>query len=254
MIHLLVRAARRWKMAPPWVSDDASMNCRQLTAFLWLAAASAGCHRDSNGDPDARTPMPATLAGVYSGEWPCSNCRAIEATLWLRADGSFFLRQAFLDDTEQDPKPQREAPVYTLGRWHWDDRSAEAVLLAPGPERRFTMTDAEHLELRVPSPLAHVLARDASSPPFKDRLLLDGESAVSDRGATFNECRTGLSFTVAETGAYRELKRQHRFMNPKGKVARTTVEAHLVGGGEDSRTSETLVLDRFITLKPGIGC
>ena len=230
------------------------MNCRLLNLCLCLAALSAGCHRGSSGDPDARVPMPPALAGVYSGEWPCSNCRAIEATLWLRPDGSFFLRQAFLDDAEPDAKAHRDAPVYTLGRWHWDDRAAEAVLVAPGPERRLAVTDAEHLQLRVPSPVTHMLARDTSSPPFKDRLILDGESAVSDRGATFNECRTGLSFAVAETGAYRELRRQHRFMNPKGKVARTTVEAHLVGVGDSSATSEALVVDRFITLKPGIGC
>jgi hypothetical protein len=43
-------------------------------------------------------------------------------------------------------------------------------------------------------------------------------------------------------------------MNPRGKIALTTVEAHLVAIEKDSTTSERLVVDRFITMKPGQGC
>ena len=43
-------------------------------------------------------------------------------------------------------------------------------------------------------------------------------------------------------------------MNPRGKVALTTVEAHLVTATTESTTSERLVVDRFITMKPGRGC
>jgi hypothetical protein len=63
-----------------------------------------------------------------------------------------------------------------------------------------------------------------------------------------------LALPVADAGAYRELRRQHRRMNPRGKIALTTVEAHLVAIEKDSTTSERLVVDRFITMKPGQGC
>ncbi len=198
--------------------------------------------------------MPATLAGVYTGELPCSNCAAIGATLWLRPDGRFFFRQQLRDDAASPAAAQPPSTTYGLGRWSWDEVGAEIVLRSAGPERRLTVRDEHHLQLRVPSPVDHVLARDAAAPRFGDRVTLDGESAVTEKGATFKECLTGLALPVADAGAYRELRRQHRRMNPRGKIALTTVEAHLVATQRESTTSERLVVDRFITIKPGQGC
>lgn len=195
--------------------------------------------------------MPSTLAGVYAGNFPCSNCERIEATLWLRTDGAFVLRQRLVDGADT-PSGGGPTTTFGLGRWTWDEVAAEAVLRGRGPERRLAVRDEAQLELRVASPLPHVLARDADTPPFGDRLVLDGESAVRENGATFKECTTGLTFAVADAGAYRELRRQHRRMNARGKVALTTVEGHLVG--EEATASERLVVDRFIAIKPGTGC
>jgi hypothetical protein len=227
---------------------------RRVIPILALAAALVGCGRDSAEKAEPRTPVPATLAGVYAGELPCDNCARIDATLWLRPDGRFFFRQRFVDEgSAPSTKPTDPSATYGLGRWAWDEISAEAVLRGPGPERRLVVRDDDHLELRVPSPAPHVLARDAAAPHFEDRVTLDGESAVSENGATFKECVTGLALPVADAGAYRELRRQHRRMNPRGKVALTTVEAHLVTTAGPT-TSERLVVDRFITIKPGRGC
>ena len=229
----------------------------RLTYFVALAALLGGCG-GSDGGTVLTTPMPATLAGVYAGELPCSNCAAIEATLWLRSDGRFFLRQRFADDTATAPAgtkaPQGPSATYGLGRWHWDEVAAQVVLRGAGPERRLSARDEDHLALHVTSPAEHVLARDPAAPPFDDRLTLDGESSVTENGATFIECLTGLTLPVGDAGAYRELRRQHRRMNPRGKVALTTVEAHLVTTATESTTSERLVVDRFITMKPGRGC
>jgi hypothetical protein len=231
---------------------------RRLASVLALGAVLlAGCGRDSDGET-ATTPMPATLAGVYAGRLPCSNCAAIEATLWLRPDGRFFIRQRLEDDTEGATAATTKAlqgpsTTYGLGRWQWDDVAAEAVLRGAGPDRRLKVRDGDHLVLRVASPVEHALARDVTEPRFEDRVTLDGESAVSENGATFTECLTGLTLPVADAGAYRELRRQHRRMNPRGKVALTTIEGHLIASGEGS-TSERLVVDRFVTIKPGQGC
>jgi hypothetical protein len=226
----------------------------RLALILALAALLSGCGRDSGDAVERRTPMPATLAGVFTGELPCSNCAAIDATLWLRPDGRFFFRQQLRDDTASTASAQPPSTTYGLGRWSWDEIAAEVVLRSAGPERRLTVRDEHHLQLRVPSPVEHVLARDTAATRLADRVTLDGESAVTENGATFKECLTGLALPVADAGAYRELRRQHRRMNPRGKIALTTVEAHLVAIEKDSTTSERLVVDRFITMKPGQGC
>jgi hypothetical protein len=229
---------------------------RALAVFLSFGAAwLGGCSPDSRDEAEPRTPMPATLAGVYAGELPCSNCAAIEATLWLRVDGAFVLRQRLLDDASASSgaAPSGPSTTYGLGRWSWDELSAETVLRGRGPERRLVVRDGGELQLRTASPSEHVLKRNARSPPFGDRLMLDGESAVSETGASFKECSTGLTLAVADAGAIRELKRQHRRMNPRGKVALTTIEGHLVTG-DASTMSERLVVDAFIAIKPGTGC
>jgi NlpE-like protein len=216
-------------------------------ALVLLVAALGSCGRERDAAP-AVTPMPTTLAGVYSGELPCINCVAIATTLWLRPDGRFFLRQRLIDEGKSAASNATEnSTTFSLGRWHWDELAGEAVLRGAGPERRLAPLADERLELRVASPLEHVLARDPSSPAFADRLTLDGESAVTENGATFRECLTDLTFTVSESGAYRELRRQHRRMNSRHKVALTTVEGHLAASGR-------LVIDRFVTIKPGTAC
>jgi hypothetical protein len=227
---------------------------RALAVFLSFGVGLlSGCGENSRDETELRISMPASLPGVYAGEFPCSNCAAIEATLWLRPDGAFVLRQRLLDDASapSGAAPSGPSTTYGLGRWSWDEVAAEVVLRGRGPERRFVVPDEGKLQLRSAS--APVLARDAMAPRFVDRLVLDGESAVSEAGASFKECSTGLTFSVVDAGAYRELRRQHRRMNPRGKVALTTVEGHLVAGG-GSTTSERLVVDQFIALKPGTGC
>ena len=226
---------------------------RRFTFVLALVAALiGGCDRDVQEKIESRTPMPPGVAGVYAGEFPCSNCAAIEATLWLRPDGRFFLRQRFVDHAESKTS-QASAATYALGRWVWDEIAAELVLYGAGPARRLVVRDAEHLELKAASPIAHVLARDRNEPAFKDRITLEGESVVTATAATFKECLTGLDLpVVVDAGAYRRLRHYHREMNARGKVALTIVEGHLVM--DAATTSERLVVDQFISLKPGTGC
>lgn len=228
------------------------MKC--LAPFALALLALAGCARDT-AETERATPMPPSLPGVYSGDFPCSNCAAIAATLWLRPDGAFFLRQRFVDSPTDGPAPPPDATAtFGLGRWQWDETTAHVVLRGAGPERRLTLPSADRLRLVVASRLEHLLAREPVAPPFADRLMIDGESAVSDGGATFTECLTGLTFPVADAGAYRELRRQHRRVNPRGKIALTTVEARLEQVATDTTSSERLVIERFVTMKPGMGC
>jgi hypothetical protein len=231
------------------------MPTRLPSILAVVAVALAGCGGHSGGETaaGATTPMPSTLPGVYAGRFPCSNCSAIVATLWLREDGRFFLRQV-LSDEDTTNATKRDAPAYALGQWRWDEHAAEAVLAGAGPDRRLAVDAARQLRLLVASPTPHLLLRDPAAPPFTDRLTLDGESSVTEKGATFRECLTSLQLGVADAGAYRELRRQHRRLNPRGKVALTRVEGHLATATDGETTSEVLVVDRVVTLKPGTPC
>ena len=202
---------------------------------------------------EPRTAKPLAITGVYAGEFPCSNCAAIEATLWVRPDGRFFLRQRFVDDAESSSETaQAPAATYALGHWAWDDIAADLVLHGRGPERRFVFRDEENLQLRAASAIARVLVRDRSEPAFRDRITLHGESALTQTGATFKECQTGLVLPVVDAGAYRQLRHHHRTVNAHQKVALTVVEGHLAT--DAATTSERLVVDKLISIKPGTGC
>lgn len=232
------------------------MQARLPSALALIVFAFAGCSGDSGDEAAApTTPMPLTLPGVYAGRLPCSNCTAIEATLWLRDDGRFFFRQTLTDDGSAGT-PSTNASTYALGNWRWDEQAAETVLDGAGPDRRLAVVDTDQLRLRVASPTPHLLTRDAVAPAFTDRIELHGESSVGDKGAVFTECLTGLQFAIADAGAYKELRRQHRWLNPRGKVTLTQIEGHLAvtPPADGGTTSEALVVDRVLTLKPGTGC
>lgn len=215
-----------------------------------LGAVLFGCGGTDDGAREP-TPMPDGLPGVYAGEFPCSNCAAIAATLWLRADQRFVLRQAYLDASRTASDKS-----YALGRWEWDELAAEIVLRGRGPERRIAASPGGRLELKTTSPTPHVLERDPGAPPFADRMRFEGDSRMLDKNtsAVFTECTTGLTFPVADSGAFKELRRQHRNLNGRGKPALTTVEAHLDTVSDDAGTREVLVLDRVLGLKPGVEC
>ena len=149
---------------------------------------------------------------------------------------------------------QRDGGSYSLGRWHWDEQAAELVLRSAGPERRIGVAANGRLRLRGASPVEHVLERDSAAPPFTDRIALEGDSWIVDKSAVFTECLTGLELAVAEASAFKELRRQHRVLNSRGKPALTSVEAHIATVTEGDATREVLVVDRVVGLKPGARC
>ncbi len=223
---------------------------RCFPLLVLALAAAGGCSKRAADERPAVFPMPAALAGVYDGSFPCANCKEIAATLWLRGDDRFFLRQSIVVESGAT-----ESSSYSFGRWHWDETSAEVVLSGRGPDRRLAHLDADRLELRTASPVEHVLVRDAANPPFEDRVQLEGESAVAEGVATFVQCVTGLQLPIAEAGAFKELRRQHRRLNPNRKVALTIVEAHITNVAAGDSTREVLVVDKVVEpIKPGKSC
>ncbi len=97
--------------------------------------------------------------------------------------------------------------------------------------------------------------RDAGEPRFEDRVTLDGESAVSENGATFTECLTGLTFPVADAGAYARAPAPAPAHEP-ARQGRADDRRRATSSPPATRptTSERLVVDAFVTIKPGTGC
>ena len=222
---------------------------RRYVLFAALLCASlAGCGGKSSNESPALTPPPRDLTGVYASSIACSNCKAIVATLWVRDDERFFLRQSYLGDDGAALDAS-----YAFGRWSWDGAAAELVLRTGGPERHFRKLDGERLEL-ISAPAKDVFTRDPRSPAFTDRARFDGESVMSDRGATFRQCVTGLEMPIASNEPLKELRRLHRSLNPAHKVALTAVDAHIVAVAAGAARTEQLVIDKVIAIKPGSGC
>jgi hypothetical protein len=98
------------------------------------------------------------------------------------------------------------------------------------------------------------LTRDAAAPPFADRVRLDGESAIVDGNGVFKECLTGLSVPIVKNSAFSELRRQHRTLNPNGKVTRTAIEGRFMWVNLKAGPTEMLVVDHVLKLLPGTGC
>jgi hypothetical protein len=241
-MHLLPAGAECCKMAAAKLVR--AMRRHRILTIL-VSAVLLGCHRGGDKGPPAVTPLPADLPGVYAASFPCSNCKEIAATLWVRADQRFFLRQSYVGDggTADDAS-------YAFGHWSWDEHAAEVVLYGHGPDRRLKPVGSDRLEWLGNTAAKVSFNRDPRAPAFADRVVFDGESAVSDHGATFTQCVTGLELPIADEGALKELRRQHRVLNPAHKIALTTVDAHIV----DLGTGEQLVIDKVIKLRPGAGC
>jgi len=255
-------------------AQNASLYLSRICAWVFVTASVAGCG-DSDGDrrlhdnpyrigfsqrgDDASrvelTPMPDGLPGVYSGEFPCPICDGIAATLWLRQDDRFFLKQTYLggEPGAGDAVEITQTSAYTLGRWRWDEQAAQIVLEAP-VQRRLSRIDEQSLQLESASTADHVLTRDAATPPFSDRVRMDGESAIVDGNGVFKECLTGLSVPMVKNSAFSELRKQHRTLNPRDQVTRTEIEGRFISVNLNGVVTEMLIVDHVLKLLPGTGC
>jgi copper homeostasis protein (lipoprotein) len=221
---------------------------RSLFAVL-LACASTACGRHADDGAAAITPAPPNVVGVYEGRLPCSNCSTIATTIWLRADDVFFLRQRYLNADDQAVSEN-----VTLGRWRWDERAAQLVLAGAGPERRLAPLDADRWRLKSVSAAEQLVTRAAAAIAAPDRFRLDGLTQVVEPGAPFAECVTGRQWPLAEGRGFKELRRQQRLVNGHANPARASIEAHLTTAPDGDPAREALVVDRFVTLRPGVGC
>ena len=155
------------------VARSASRLCHD-TSFAFhpraRAALLAGCGRDSRrrnrcdadaGDARRRLRRATAVQQLRRRSRPRCGCGRTDAS--SSASGC--------DDDADDgatSAAQEPSTTYGLGRWQWDEVAAEAVLRGAGPERRLTVRDERpSRSCESPSPVEHVLARDAAAPRFE---------------------------------------------------------------------------------------
>jgi hypothetical protein len=153
-------------------------------------------------------PLPATLVA----EAECPGCQA--ATLTLRPDGSFLLRDRL-----------GASEFYDFGRWRYAQGTLE--LAGERDTRRYALANLRHAP-RV----------EALRGPFRMVGLYDGRR--------FQECRSGVAWTFADTRAADTLRRE--FDKQGTRPALVSLDAQLEG------SPETLRIFRPATLHNSASC
>ncbi|NIV18260.1 MAG: hypothetical protein GWN47_07550 [Woeseiaceae bacterium] len=218
-----------------------------LRLLLVLVAVFFAACGDEPED-EAPPPIPlSSLPGVYAGMFPCDGCPGIPTTVWLKSDGRFFMRQSYPEDVERDA-----LDAFNLGRWVWDAERQLLNLSGEGPIRTFTRPDADSLLMRSGSELEHRLIRDLAAPSFLSRVPMAGTMQVRDGDAAFTECLTEITVPVERGGDYRRFILQYRSKVKRGAPAYVKLEGRFSWTADD--TPRSVIIDRFISIKPGGAC
>jgi len=168
-----------------------------------LGSVLLGCAQAPTEKPQVKPePAPATLGALpatYVDDPGCPGCLA--ATMTLRADGSFLLREQ-LGKTE----------FYDFGKWRYAGGKLE--LAGDRDTRTYPVT---------------ALRRAAQVEPLRGPFRMVG---LYD-GTRFKECRTGASWTFAETRAAETLKEE--FRKQPGAPVLVSLDAQFEGSPEALR-------------------
>jgi hypothetical protein len=192
-------------------------------ALLAIVAVLGGCAQapEKPGAPAvARTPVaPSSLPGAYESTQDC----CVKVTLILRPDGAYLIRQV-LGPSE----------FYDFGSWRLSNADGLLFLEGGRDAMRYLVKGPDFLEAQngvQGGDLKRKPQVEALRGPFRLNGLYDG--------ATFKECRTGLSWPVDDSRAGGDLKQEYRKSAPgqAGKPALVAVDARFVedNGREEIR-------------------
>ena len=215
-------------------------------SILVAIALIGGCSDDRPDESPTEVPV-ASLAGVYSGVFPCEGCPGIPTTLWIREDGSFFIGQEY-----PGSDGSTATATYSLGRWTWSLEDQALVLEGSGPRRIFTRPDANALVMQSASDLEHRLIRDPARPDFSAAIRMTGAVRMSADGVSFEECLSGIVAPIDRGGDYSRFRHQHRSAGGRGKPVFVDLEGRFSWSGDG--TVRALTIDRFHTVREDNRC
>jgi uncharacterized lipoprotein YbaY/uncharacterized lipoprotein NlpE involved in copper resistance/heat shock protein HslJ len=199
----------------------------------------------------------STGAAIFTGNLPCADCAAVRHQLELFPNGSYFLRRAYLGKG-------RDAFVDEIGRWTLSRDGSTLTLKGSGDTtRRIAIGKPDTLHVlggsgkTTPPSRSNTLALTNRAPPLEPRLEMRGMFSYMADAGRFTECSSRQSWPVAKEGdnaalesAY--LRRGRRdgeetLVKVEGRVA---MRPRMEGGGRE----RTLVVERFVDIRPGERC
>lgn len=197
-----------------------------LAAFLAAACAGPEAPERPAGETQRLAPLPASFENTPS----CATCLSV--TLTLRPDGSYLVRERLGASEFYDFGAWRESPGEgTLRLEGGRDLPRSYAVSAGGLGAQAGTQGGDLRRLPQVEPLGG---------PFRVVGLYDGRE--------FRECRTGLSFPVAESRAAAALRKE------LAQRERDSVLVSVDVRFEQTRAGEALVVQRTATILNERGC
>ncbi len=206
------------------------------------------------GPPGAKPfgPLPAS----FTGDLPCADCEALRYRLNLFADHSYFLGTEYVG--------RKVGSHYDIGTWivSADDRTLTLKGGREAPEH-FRVVDKQTLHKLaldgrdIESTLNYSLLRTPRFEPIEPRLPMRGMFRYLADAVSFTECLTGQRWPVATQGQYATLEREYvKLRKEPGEplLASVAGEVRQLPRMEGKGMQPTLVVNRFIDVRPGESC
>lgn len=197
------------------------------------------------------------LPASFRGDLPCADCEAVRHHLDLWPDQVFHLRREWLGKEEAMVRGD-------MGRWHVDP-SRRALVLQGGAEMplQFQILGPDRLRQLdlagqpIASELPYELTSDGTLEMAEIPGFFLGHMTHLADSARFTDCLTGRSYPIAPGEEALKLQREYlaAVSEPGG-----TLMVHFEGalkqlpGMEGDRLQPTLVVDRFIAVRPEASC
>ena len=197
-----------------------------------------------------------TLAGRYTGVFPCADCPGIAYRLDLFDDGAYFLRATYLGRAAGERDRIGRWVLATDGRTLVLADRRETVLyleaIAPG-----VLEKLDSAGLPIVAAHHHQLRRDPALAPIEPRTAMRGTFHYLADAALFVDCASGLRLPVALEGAYVELERAYlRLQRAPGEPLMAELAGRIAARPaiEGGAMVPTLVVERFDRFRPGVAC
>ncbi|HEX7979680.1 MAG TPA: META domain-containing protein [Gemmatimonadaceae bacterium] len=220
------------------------------------SARSESARGESTRSAASRGGASSSGSATFTGNLPCADCAAVRHQLELFPDGAYFLRRTYLGKG-------RDAFVDEIGRWTLSRDGSTLTLKGTGDTtRRIAIGKPDTLHVlggsgKAPTARSNALALTDRTPALEPRLEMRGMFMYMADAGRFTECSTRQSWPVAKEGdnaalesAYLNARRRDGEEKLVKVVGRVAMRPRMEGDGRE----RTLVVERFLDIKPGERC
>lgn len=106
--------------------------------------------------------------------------------------------------------------------------------------------------MRTDSDLDYRLVREPVATDFSGIIRMSGLMRMQGGVASFAECLTGIVAPVNKAGDFKRFRHQYRGATGQGKPAYVELEGRFLWS--DDGALESLMIERFITVRADAGC